>query len=74
MIECAKKIDLGSNLLLGKSEIKSGGNEKSSNLSDAYEAFIAALYLDQGYEFTKNFHIVEGSPNGFFLIGNNSSE
>ena len=57
LYECAKKINLGNHLLLGKSEIKSAGAKRPSNLSDAYEALIAAIYIDQGYESARLFHI-----------------
>ncbi len=57
LFECAQSIALGKYLLLGKSELKSKGNERPSNLSDAYEALIAAIYLDQGYEVAQNFHV-----------------
>jgi ribonuclease III len=57
LFECAKSIKLGKYLLLGKSELKSQGNERPSNLSDAYEALMAAIYLDQGYETAQSFHI-----------------
>ncbi len=45
----AKEIDLGSYLRLGKGERRSGGREKSSLLADAFEALVAAVYLDGGF-------------------------
>lgn len=44
----AKKIELGNHLLLGKGEAISGGNNRPSILADAFEALIAAIYLDGG--------------------------
>ncbi|MBQ0126155.1 MAG: ribonuclease III [Clostridiales bacterium] len=44
----AKSIDLGSCLLLGHGEEQNGGRERQSNLEDAFEALIAAIYLDGG--------------------------
>jgi ribonuclease III len=44
----AERLDLGSFLLLGKGEEKSGGREKRSILADACEALIAAVFLDGG--------------------------
>ncbi len=44
----AKKIDLGKYILLGKGEEQSGGRDRKSILSDAFEAMIAAVYLDGG--------------------------
>lgn len=46
----AKSIDLGSYLLLGKGEDATGGRERSSNLADAFESLLGAVYLDGGFE------------------------
>lgn len=50
LAKMARKLSLGEYLLLGKGEIKSGGRERASTLSDAMEAVIAAVYIDGGYE------------------------
>ena len=44
----AARLGLGSFLVLGKGEEKSGGREKRSILADACEALIAAVFLDGG--------------------------
>ena len=44
----AAGLEVGSYLELGRGEEKSGGREKKSILADAYEALIAAIYLDGG--------------------------
>lgn len=44
----ALKIDLGRYLLLGHGEDMGGGRSRPSLLSDAFEALIAAIYLDGG--------------------------
>lgn len=46
----AKRVDLGKYILLGKGEEQSGGRDRKSILSDAFEAMIAAVYLDGGDE------------------------
>ena len=46
----ARKLDLGSNLLLGHGEDKVGGREKPSILADAFEALLGAMYLDGAME------------------------
>ncbi len=51
----AQKIDLGKYLLLGHGEELSGGRERPSILSDAFEALIAAIYFDGGFESAKEF-------------------
>ena len=47
LTKIAKQLDLGELLLLGKGEKHSGGQKRSSNLADALEALVAAIYLDQ---------------------------
>ncbi len=46
----AKSINLGDFLLLGKGEIQTNGREKKSILANAFEAILAAVYLDGGYD------------------------
>jgi len=48
LAELASSLELGNWLLLGRGEERSGGRAKASNLANAVEAFIGALYLDQG--------------------------
>lgn len=45
----AKQINLGNYLRLGKGEIQSSGRKKISILADAFEALLAAVYLDGGF-------------------------
>lgn len=46
----AKELDIGSCLRLGKGEERMGGRNKPSMLADAFEAVLAAVYLDGGLE------------------------
>ena len=46
----ARNLHLGDYLILGSGELKSGGYRRDSILSDAMEALIGALLLDQGME------------------------
>lgn len=48
----ARRLDLGRFIALGKGERLSRGAEKQSILADTFEAVIAAIYLDQGFEKT----------------------
>ncbi|MCM1529934.1 MAG: ribonuclease III [Alistipes sp.] len=57
----AMKIDLGRYLLLGKGEENTGGRERPSILADAFEAVIAAIYLDGGMEAARA-HILRFMP------------
>lgn len=52
---CAKDIDLGSYLMLGKGEEATGGRQRESITSDALEALIGAIYLDGGFTNAKEF-------------------
>lgn len=51
----AGQIELGSYLRLGHGEELSGGRNRPSVVSDAFEALIAALYLDGGFEAARAF-------------------
>ncbi len=51
----ANEIDLGEHVLLGKGEVMTGGRQRPSILSDAFESVIAAIYLDAGMEEAKRF-------------------
>lgn len=46
LAQLAKQISLGENLLIGKGEYRNSGNLKESLLADAFEALIAAVFLD----------------------------
>jgi ribonuclease-3 len=46
----AERLQLGSHLLLGRGEEKTGGRRKQALLADGYEALIAAIYLDGGID------------------------
>jgi len=50
LAEFAKKLKIGENLFLGKGEELCGGRERASILSDAFEAVLAAIYLDSDIE------------------------
>lgn len=50
----ARSLDLGTGLRLGKGEDKSGGREKPSLLSDAFEAVLGAVYQDGGFDAAKS--------------------
>lgn len=51
----AKEIDLGDYLLLGRGEERTGGRKRASILADAFEALIAAIYLDGGLDEARKF-------------------
>lgn len=57
----AQKINLGDYIFLGKGEENTGGRERPSILADAFEAVIAAIYLDGGMEAASR-HILRFIP------------
>ncbi len=61
LFEFASEIDLGEHIMLGKGEEHSGGRSRPSIVSDAFEAVIAAIYLDGGIEPARK-HILRFMP------------
>ncbi|MBR5558735.1 MAG: ribonuclease III [Oscillospiraceae bacterium] len=55
LFSMAQKIELGKQLRLGRGEELMGGRERPSVVSDAFEALIAAIYLDGGIESARKF-------------------
>lgn len=55
LAELAVDLQLGDALRLGSGELKSGGFRRASTLADAFEAVIAAIYLDSGMGAAKAF-------------------
>ncbi len=54
----ARRIDLGFHIQLGKGEIQSEGWNKQSILANTFEALIAAVYIDGGFDAA--FKIIDG--------------
>lgn len=55
LAQCARAIELGGYLYLGKGEDATGGRLRDSILSDAFESVIGAIYLDGGFTSAKEF-------------------
>ena len=51
----ARKIELGPAILVGRGEASTGGRDRDAILCDAFEALIAAMYLDTDIQTVKNF-------------------
>ena len=51
----AQELDFNDYILLSKGETKDTGKARLSILANAYEAFLGALYLDQGFDVVKDF-------------------
>ena len=55
LVVFANELNFGDVVLLGKGEEMTGGRMRPALLADAFEAFIGALYLDQGIETVHSF-------------------
>ena len=62
LAELASSLKLGDWLLLGRGEEASGGRAKASNLANAMEALIGALYLDHGLARVRRFILRQLKP------------
>lgn len=52
--QAAMDLNLGDHILLGKGEIVTGGRRRKSNLANAFEAVMGAVFLDSNYETTRD--------------------
>lgn len=55
LAKVARRLGLGDYLLMGVGEEASGGRGRESNLAAAFEAFLGALFLDKGYDESREF-------------------
>jgi ribonuclease-3 len=55
LARAARRLELGNYLRVGRGVKKERGAERPSLLADAFEALVAALYLERGYEVAKSF-------------------
>lgn len=53
LAKVSKKLNIGAYLILGKGEDVTGGRQRNSLLGDAFEALLAAVYLDSNFEIAK---------------------
>ena len=59
LYEIAKKLNLSKYIRMSRGEELTGGRERVSIQADAVEAVIAAIYLDKGFDFAKEFILKE---------------
>lgn len=62
LARAAARLGIGDFLVLGKGERANGGAERVSNLGDAFEAIVGAVFLDQGYEAAADFVVAALEP------------
>ena len=73
LYEFSNQIRLSDFILLGKGESRSQGNKRPSILSDAFEALIAAIYLDGGIE-SARIHIMKFMPDNIISEKKDSND
>lgn len=55
LARAARRMDLGQHLRIGRGEEKTGGRRKRALLADVFEAVLAAVYLDEGFDAARSF-------------------
>src|SRR5690606_595507 len=68
----ARSLNFGEHILLGKGEEMTGGRNRPALLADVFEAFLGALYLDQGFNTALDFlekHVFPQIETGAFSHG-----
>jgi len=55
LAEVASELELGEYLYLSRGEERGGGRKKTNILADVFEALIAAIFIDQGFDIASNF-------------------
>ncbi|WP_425365104.1 ribonuclease III [Fusibacter bizertensis] len=60
--EASRALRIGEFMLFGRGEELTGGRERTSILSDAFEALIAAIFLDGGMECARKFVLSQLKP------------
>lgn len=74
LAEYAAELGLGEFLCLGRGEENNGGRERPSITSDAFEALIAAIYLDSNLEEAKKFVLRFAVPHIEHLLSDQITE
>ena len=67
LADVAKQLGIGEFLYLGRGEQKQGGSANLSNLANAVEAVIGAIYLDSGLDAAREFILQKVFPVDYFF-------
>lgn len=59
LAKAARRLDLGSDIMFGKSEAVCGGKYKDSILADTFESVLGAIFLDSGIEEAKKWALTQ---------------
>ena len=74
LAKIAKRLRIGNIVLFDYGEESTGGRKRESNLEDAFEAVIGAIYLDLGWETAREFVFTQLSPEFENLTDENISD
>jgi ribonuclease III len=55
LVQLSNRLDIGSYMLFSYGEIQTGGKKRHSNVANAFEALLGAIYLDQGLQVAYDF-------------------
>lgn len=58
----ARRLDLTAQIRLGRTEEQMGGRNRSSIIADAFEALVAVIYRESGYEAARDFILTALAP------------
>ena len=62
LAKIARRLKIGDKLLFDYGEESTGGRERDSNLEDAFESVVGAIYLDLGWETAREFVFKQLEP------------
>ena len=74
LAKIARKLKIGDKLLFDYGEESTGGKERDSNLEDAFESVVGAIYLDLGWETARDFVFAQLEPEFKNLTDENIAE
>ena len=62
LAKIARRLKIGDKILFDYGEESTGGRDRESNLEDAFESVIGAIYLDCGWEIAREFIFTQLAP------------
>ena len=74
LAKIARKLKIGDKLLFDYGEESTGGKDRDSNLEDAFESVVGAIYLDLGWETARDFVFAQLEPEFKNLTDENIAE
>ena len=69
-----RELGLGAYLILSKGEENTGGRDRASAMTDAFEALLGAIFLDGGFDIARDFILREFNADFSLLAGSSGIE